>query len=609
MSSDNRGFATLKNLNPEQKRAVEADHRPLLIVAGAGTGKTRTLTSRIIHFIESGIPGGSICAITFTNKAAKEMASRIPPPKRGGGGGGPFIGTFHSLGARILRSEARRLGRGENYVIFDDHDSSQLIKKIAKEEVGKKSDMGPALFIRRISAIKSGKVSLEELRISNDQRDRVAAGIFERYEAVLTRQNAFDFDDLIEKVVVLFKTNPDVLERYRRAYTHLLVDEYQDLNNVQYEFIKLLSGPSGHVSVVGDDQQLIYGWRYANADIFLNFENDWPEAQTVVLEENYRSTGNIIRAASELVTHNKKQKPKTLWTKNDDGSPIEIIEAMNEDGEATLIAERIARLKPTTSHLSPESTAVLYRTNAQSRAIEQALLERGIPYRIFGGIKFYERREVKDVLAALRLALNPRDEVSRERLLKTFSKKIFSALEELLRAADGTRPLALVNTFLKVADYGAYLEKQFVNAAERAENIAELAHFASQFEDLATFIEQVSLLQSTDALRDEDKEGRVVNLMTIHLAKGLEFDCVFVIGCSEGLLPHARALETEAELEEERRLMYVAMTRARRHLHISFYDIPSRFLFEIPPELTEFKSAASEETQLVDDEERYITLD
>ena len=596
-----------KNLNPQQQSAAEAPNKPLLIVAGAGTGKTRTLTSRLIHLIEKGARADKICALTFTNKAAREMLLRIE--KLLARSQKPLISTFHSLGAKILREEAGLLERNSRFVIFDDQDSMSLLRKIVKAAGLKNLDMGPAYFSQKISGIKNGKIALNELRKSESPEDKAIVQVFMRYESDLAKNNAFDFDDLIEKVVKIFKSHPAVLQKYERRFPYLLIDEYQDLNNKQYELIKLLAGKTGNLSVVGDDQQMIYGWRYANLNIFLNFEKDWPGSRVALLEENYRSTQNIITAASTLIQNNKYQKPKNLWTKNPKGGQIKISEVESAEEEATLVTEQIRNSclagRQAKLEIRNYTAAILYRTNAQSRPIEQALLEENIPYQIFGGVRFYERREIKDVLAALRYALNPENEISRDRLAKTFSKTKFLELRENLLRKPELSPLKLIQFFIKASDYFGYLEKNFVNATERKENIAELMTFASKFEDLAIFLEQVSLVQPTDAIA----KNKTVHLMTIHLAKGLEFDRVFVVGCSEGLLPHARSLKDEAELEEERRLMYVAMTRAKKELSLSFYDLPSRFLLELPPELIEFRSSISENSVLEDNEERYITLD
>ena len=633
------------DLNPQQKSAVRAPEKPLLIVAGAGTGKTRTLTSRLLYLIGSGISPRHIVAITFTNKAAKEMAKRVLlstnnefflnerirkfAPHSIFADASPFIGTFHSFGARILRSEARHLGRTPNFVIFDSGDSLQLIKKIMKalgaETRRGSRDRGPVYFAQKISRLKNGIIDASELQHSAT-KDVFALEVFERYERELLKQNAFDFDDLIGKVGDVFREHPEVLEKYRKRFQYVLVDEYQDLNNCQYELIRLLVGDSARISVVGDDQQMIYSFRGSNFNIFLDFENDWPDANVIFLEENYRSTANIIKASSALIRQNTRQKPKNLWTKNEEGTPVKIAEAEDEDVEAEWIAEQVNRLISELVNLNKKiktnqpinqltSIAILYRTNAQSRAIEQALIERSIPYRIFGGLRFYERKEIKDIVAALRLVQNPKDEVSRERLEKNLSKGRFMKFREFIKEGKDVSPQDLTRIFLETTGYLELLERNFPNSDDRKENIAELLNFASGFTELAPFLEQIALLQPADSLQSQ--ESRVkgqeseVHLMTIHLAKGLEFDTVFVAGCNEGILPHGRSLGSEAEIEEERRLMYVAMTRAKKELNLSFYDIPSRFLGELPAELTEFESLNSENQKIldIDSEERYITLD
>lgn len=592
-----------QKLNSRQKEAVHAPDRPLLIVAGAGTGKTKTLTARLIHLIETGTDPASIAALTFTNKAAKEMASRVKAGLPGGLSGEPFIGTLHSFGARLLRKECRALGRTPNFVIYDDHDAFQLIKNILKRGVEpEKLKEGPGYFSDLFSKLKNGLITKEELRDSALPDNRRAVDFFETYENALRANNAFDFDDLIQKVVFLFSNHPEILAKYRAQYRCILVDEYQDLNNTQYELVKHLIGHTKALSVVGDDQQTIYSWRGSNFEIFLNFENDWPESTVVVLDQNYRSSGVIIRAASELIAHNTHQKPKTLWTENAPGALVHLVEAKDEAMEARFVAEHIRSSDPN------ETTAILYRTNAQSRAIEQALLAMNIPYEIYGGIKFYERREVKDVLAALRYVSNRQDSISLERIEKAFTKARFRSFQEFVRTADGMSPTELIGGFLKTTDYFEYIQKNMTNLEERRENIAELIRFSTGFQELAPFLEEITLLQATDTL-NQPLDREPVRLMTVHLAKGLEFDRVFVIGCVEGLLPHARSMQNLAETEEERRLMYVAMTRARRDLTLSFYDVPSRFLSEIPSELMEYTSLVSEDTVFVDDEERYISWD
>ncbi|MEK7546859.1 MAG: UvrD-helicase domain-containing protein [Patescibacteria group bacterium] len=636
------------NLNPQQKLAVQAADKPLLIVAGAGTGKTRTLTGRLAYLMENGVSPNRIVAMTFTNKAAKEMAGRVHnakiantlcecrenfshnsrPVSHHSHYAFPFIGTFHSFGARILRAEAELLGRNGNFVIFDNSDSLQIVKKLFKSESFRNKDSdysGAAEICRKISRIKNGIVSLGSMKNSSPE-DILALKIFRRYEKELQKNNAFDFDDLIEKVVKIFRENSKVLEKYRGRFHHILIDEYQDLNNKQYELVKLLVGASSRISVVGDDQQMIYSFRGSNFQIFLDFEKDWPDANVVLLEENYRSAAKIVKAASALIANNENQKPKTLWTKKEDGAPVKIVETSDEESEADWIAEQIQIMTNDNNDDNKTSVighgrhhganvAVLYRTNAQSRAIEQTLIERGIPYQIFGGLRFYERKEIKDVVAALRYAQNPNDEISRERLEKNIAKGRFSRFRESLDGDNFSSPTELIRDFLDSTDYLELVGRNFLNADERRENIAELLHFASEFKDLPSFLEQITLLQPTDSpsqvFRKKNLGGQAVSLMTIHLAKGLEFDSVFLAGCNEGLLPHNRSLGNGTETEEERRLMYVAMTRAKEELFISFYDIPSRFLGELPQELVEFESLVSggKDFSDLDSEERYITLD
>ncbi len=660
------------NLNPQQKLAVQADDKPLLIVAGAGTGKTSTLTGRLAYLIEKGVRADRILTLTFTNKAAKEMANRVESGIMNDElwnknreknsiihnsqfiihDNRPFIGTFHSLGARILRSEAELAERDRNFVIFDASDSLQIIRKILKTEYKKdeeKEHAGAGDISRQISRLKNDVVSRGEILKSSEDGEFIIK-IFHRYEKELQKNNAFDFDDLIEKVTDIFKKHPGVLRKYRGRFHHILIDEYQDLNNKQYELVKLLVGDSPRISVVGDDQQMIYSFRGSNFQIFLNFEKDWPDANVVLLEENYRSASNIIKAASALISNNVNQKPKTLWTKKEDGAPVKITEAADEEDEAYWIAGQIdlrfknyeLREKPENKNLLNHkskfiipSIAVIYRTNAQSRAIEQELIERGIPYRIYGGLRFYERKEIKDIVAALRYAQNPKDEVSRERLEKNIAKGRFSKFRESLYGDESSAsPADLIHSFLDLTGYLDIVGRNFLNADERTENIAELLHFASEFKDLPSFLEQIALLQPMDAPAATYDKGLITNnkkaqstvighkslvnsyqssvsLMTIHLSKGLEFDNVFIAGCNEGLLPHSRSMSSQNETEEERRLMYVAMTRAKKELYINFYDIPSRFIGEIPQELVEFESIVSGKNNIsdLDDEERYITLD
>lgn len=591
------------NLNSHQKKAVLAKDGPLLIVAGAGTGKTKTLTSRLIYLIKKGIRPENICAITFTNKAAKEMLDRIfKNISNKKNLKNLFIGTFHSLGAKILRLEAPIFGRNKNFVIFDDSDSFTLIKSIIKKNNIKEP---PGFFYDKISEIKNFSPYSKNFLTKDDHKLKLVADVYEIYEKELEKNNAFDFDDLIQKPTLLFKQKIDVLDKYQNKFKYILVDEYQDLNNVQYEMIKLLAGRFKNINVVGDDAQTIYSWRGSNIEIFLSFERDWPKAQIVFLEENYRSTSNILTASQSLISKNIYQYPKNLWTKNPPGELIKIIEVANEDEEAFWVANKIEEIIKEKKH---KSVAILYRINAQSRAIEQILNLKSIPYKIFGGIRFYERKEIKDVLAGLRLIYNHSDLVSLERLKKIFNKKTLLDFLEKTQNKNKDAPLKLIDLFLKTTNYLNYLEKNTSNFEERLQNIEELIHFTSSFDNLEDFLEKVALLQPHDQEGGKNKKS-FLELMTIHLAKGLEFDCVFVLGANEGILPHRLSFKSIYELEEERRLMYVAMTRAKKELFISFYKEPSRFLFDVPKELVEFESLVSEENNLVDNQNRYINLD
>lgn len=602
-------------LNEAQERAARAPAGPLLIVAGAGTGKTSTLVSRMLYLIESGIPPQKICAITFTNKAASEMADRVArykesAPRASGRQNTPYIGTFHSLGAKILRRECRFFGREPNFAIFDDHDSFDLIKKATKSVspaqksennepglVKTKKDEAPAFFAQKIAEIKNGVFMKDKRRveISLEKENQIKI-VFNAYEAALERNNAFDFDDLIQKPNLLFQKNPAALKKYRALFDAVLVDEWQDINPMQYEFVKLLAGGHRNLSVVGDDEQTIYTWRYADIKTFLNFDKDWDGAAVHFLEENYRSTATIVNAAQAVVQNNRFRTPKKLRTSNPEGDRIQLFEAWGENDEAAWVAETISTMQA----INPQGTiGVLYRTNAQSRAVEQALIRRDIPYHIFGGLKFYERREVKDAIAGLRYAANPKDELSAGRLEKNLSRRKFGEFKNAVAAVKDPTPAEILSLFLETFGYFDYLEQNFINADEREENISELAAFAAEFKTLGELLEKISLVQSTDAPSGGNAKkpmrgdtNMIVHLSTIHLAKGLEFGTVFIAGAAEGVLPHIRSMDDENSLEEERRLMYVAMTRARKNLFISFSGMPSRFLSEVPDQ---YLSLASQE--------------
>jgi DNA helicase-2/ATP-dependent DNA helicase PcrA len=620
------------DLSPAQRAAVEYGEGPLLIGAGAGSGKTRTLTQRVIHLINKGIPPGKILTITFTNKAADEIKRRIyaelPPSLTKSL---PFLGTFHSFGARILREEAKKLGRTANFTIFDDNDSLRLLKRVLEKLDLNIASHSAAKVARGVSRIKTECTDLDNL----DEVDKL---IFQTYERDLKKQNAFDFDDLIEKPVRLFESDKAILEKHRSRHSYILIDEFQDINRAEYLLVKLLAGDHRNLNVVGDDNQSIYSFRGADFRNFLDFEKDWPETKVINLGENYRSSGAIVRASYGVIKNNKFQRPKKLWTTNDEGSPIKVIATENPEEEAETIAQQIElgirnyelnevgdRSIIHNSSFTIPSIAVLYRTNAQSRALESALSLTGISYEIYGGLKFYERAEIKDIISAVRYATNPKDEISLNRLRKTFRKIIAEELSKKLPVLGKELTLLeLIGFFINTTDYQRYITEKFENAEERLENVRELLNFAGTFENTSEFLEHIALLQDADSParrtrgnsihhpKNRRAEGAAatnfvhasnkVKLMTIHLAKGLEFDRVFLVGATEGVLPHQRSFKTPEELEEERRLMYVAMTRAKKELTISFYGLASRFLYEMPPELIEFIGLVKENN----DHEIYI---
>lgn len=607
-----------KSLNKSQQEAVDHIGGPLLMAAGAGSGKTKVLTSRLRALIDRGVRPEQIVAITFTNKAADQMRERVfgvGAPKSKGSElptpGMPFIGTFHALGWRILKKELHLTGRRPGFSILDADDSLSLIKKICKAMDLPKERFKPSALMNAVSDIKGELRNSESLTDTNDPFDAVLREVYQRYETELERNNAFDFDDLIEKVVRIFTKYPNVLAKYQEMFSHVLVDEYQDINTSQYRLVQLLAAKHQNISVVGDDAQAIYSFRGADFRNFLNFDRDWPNAKVVKLEQNYRSTKTIITAASALIQNNKIQRPKKLWTENEDGDPIQLVGAEDPDTEGGWVAEEIRKIL----RAHPQaSIAILYRTNAQSRPIEQALISENLPYTIFGGLKFYERKEVKDVVAGLKIALNPDDSLSADRLIKSFGKRLGGRVVEVMRgAAKNLGIIELITAFMREAGYAEFLSDKFQNPQERLENIAELTNFATQFETLEAFLERVSLLASADQpsqplshQADRLPAHSPVTLMTIHIAKGLEFEYVFVVGVNEGVLPHEKSMTRIEEVEEERRLMYVAMTRARKKLYLSFHTYPSRFLHELPNDLIEFLSPTGMMRGLPDEDDMYL---
>jgi DNA helicase-2/ATP-dependent DNA helicase PcrA len=610
---------------------------PLLVVAGAGSGKTRALTHRVAHLIATGdaLPW-EVLAITFTNKAADEMRERLikligPVAER------MWVSTFHAACVRILRSHAHRLGYRRSFTVYDDTDSRRLVEHVLRDLNIDAKKLPP----RQVqAAISSAKAELIDPGPFKEQArsvfERRIADVYVEYQQRLFAASAMDFDDLLLQTVKLFRSFPDVLDSYCERFKHVLVDEYQDTNRAQNEIVLLLGAQHHNVTVVGDSDQAIYGWRSADIRNILEFEETFPDAVVIPLEQNYRSTKTILDAANAVISNNTARVPKELWTSGAPGEPVLKFRAEDEYDEAAWVTSEILRLHDTEG-LAYRDIAVFYRTNAQSRALEEELVREGVAYRVVGGTRFYDRREVKDVLAYLRVLANPSDEVSARRIVnvprrgvgdssvgrlatwaRAQGRSFADALEHAqeagvtaralkgvialcdllaeLRAmqASGVGPGGLVEAVAQRTGYRAELEAiETLEAMARLENIAELEGAASEYDDLDDFLESVALVSDVDELEaDADR----VSLMTLHTAKGLEFPAVFLVGMEDGVFPHLRALDDPIRLEEERRLAYVGITRARRHLYLTHawsrtlwgstsHAIPSRFLSELPDEL------------------------
>jgi DNA helicase-2/ATP-dependent DNA helicase PcrA len=617
----------LSSLNPKQKEAAGTLNGPALVVAGPGSGKTKVLTHRVAYLISQGIAPENILAVTFTNKAAAEMKERIKKlitNSRISGANLPAIGTFHAICARILRREAAKIGYKSDFIIYDEKESLSLVKKIMEEMEISAEKFKPASIQGAISFAKNEFILADDYAAqAKGYWQETVAKIYSAYQQKLKQNNAMDFDDLLAEVVLLFKNKPAIREKYQNTWRFILVDEYQDTNKAQYELINLLAQKSKNIFVVGDFDQAIYAWRGADFRNILNFEKEYPDAKIIVLEENYRSTQNILIAAAKIIQRNLERKEKNLWTKNPEGSPIIIFAGKNEKDESNFIASEIQN-KMREQHFLFSDFAVLYRTNAQSRIIEEAFLKANIPYKIVGSVKFYDRREIKDLLAYLKIIQNPDDSVSLERIINvpprgigklppvqiltaSGKKKIawenFNALlQELRQMAKTSGITALLKSIIKKTGYHDYILKQ-KDGEIRWENIEELFSVTQQYdglpkgEALKKFLEDASLLQTSDEV---ERGKNLVHLMTLHCAKGLEFPIVFIAGCEEGIFPHSKSLIDKTQMEEERRLCYVGMTRAKKNLYFLFADKrllygnivanpPSRFLSDLPEELVEIR--------------------
>lgn len=643
----------LAELNSAQKRAVETTEGPLLIIAGPGSGKTRVITNRVAYLTEvCGISPRRIMAVTFTNKAAREMMERLEK-LLGHTSEALTLGTFHAICARILRQEGKAIGLDSRFVIYDEEDQLNLVKQSLLD-----LNLDPKQYTPRAvqSAIRFAKSQLltpaDYAQQAQSYFDEIVQRVYERYQQLLAHSQGVDFDDLLMRTVQLFNDHPKTLDRYQSRYLHLLVDEFQDTNTTQYTLIRQLAGKYRNVCVVGDPDQSIYRWRFADLRNILSFETDHPDAKVAFLEQNYRSTQTILEVASNIISVNSRCKPKSLWTENEVGVPVAIIETYNEAEEAQLVINEIEKLISEDS-VSPGDCAVMYRVNAQSRALEEAFMRYGVPYKLVGGTRFYQRREIKDIIAYLRLIHNPSDNISLSRIinvpgrgigqrtladLSTWAKaqdvSLYSALKmvaekkaphftprasytltSFFNLIDGfiaksqELPLAdLLDEVLKESGYKEHIFNE-EDGEDRWENILELRTVAREYgepgpgEALAAFLENISLVSDIDEL---DAQANVPTLITLHQAKGLEFPVVFIVGIEEGLLPHQRSLDDPEELEEERRLCYVGVTRAQKRVYLlhtyrrslfgsSSNSKPSRFLKDIPPHLVTTRGLWEEE--------------
>ena len=642
----------LKDLNIEQQEVVTSTEGPLLVLAGAGAGKTKALTHRIAYLIsEKEVNPNKILAITFTNKAAGEMKSRVDTLIKNSKlktQNSPSMGTFHSVCARILRSEAPHLGYPQNFVIFDEDDAKKLLKQVINKLGLSDKKISPSTAKNLISSAKNELIGPKEYATYAESfREQSIIDVYELYQKELEKNEAMDFDDLLMNVVLIFQRFPEVLTKYQNRWQYLLIDEYQDTNHVQYLFAKLLAQRSGNICVVGDDWQSIYSWRGANFQNILDFEKDWPQAKVVRLEKNYRSTKAILAAAQSVIERNERRSDKKIWTDNKAGKPIEVYEAGSEGDEASFVARQMENLVARGYKLS--DMAVFYRTNAQSRAVEEAFLNMRLPYKIVGGVRFYERKEIKDALSWLRVASGANDFIALERSLTTppsgigkltiakirdicdkqnikISQLQNTNLSEILgpKAAYGLADYfgkiqkikskaseslsAGVELAIKTSGLIQYLSDGTFENEERIENLRELLSVVKELEavkeglNLESFLEEVALISDLDNYSETD-EG--ATLMTLHTSKGLEYKVVFIVGLEENIFPHSRSLFEPSELEEERRLFYVGMTRAKELLYLIharrrlyFGGIqnnqPSRFIAEIPAHLLNFANVQSD---------------
>ena len=626
----------LDGLNKEQKEAVLHKEGPCLVLAGAGSGKTKVLTTRIANMINDGIYSGNILAITFTNKAAKEMRDRISNMVENNYA---FVGTFHSFGLRVIRENTEKLGLSSNFTIIDSDDVSSVIKKIMKELDISTKEYSVSYIRNKISFIKNEMLSDSEVdKYLNSPPEKVAVKVYREYEKVLKRNNAVDFDDLLKRPVELFMQNDDILDKYQEKYRYILIDEYQDTNEVQYKLVKLLASKYRNLFVVGDVNQSIYGFRWSNYKNILNFEKDYPDSKSITLNQNYRSTNTILNAANSVIKNNVERKEVNLYSTFGDGVKIKYFRGNDEKDEVKLVIDEIKKLLD--EGYDYNDFAILYRTNAQSRNVEDAILKVNWSYRVVGSYYFYKRKEIKDLLCYLRLISNHQDDVSLERVINVPKRGIgdtsinnlrslardnnecmFKCLSKpkevefkklILELTEDAKDLdltELIDVVLEKSGMKEELEKEHTLEADiRLENLMEFKSITENYQketgtvNLEDFLEDISIVADSS---EHETLDNAVTLMTMHAAKGLEFKVVFLIGMEEGIMPHSMSLNEESELEEERRLCYVGITRAKERLYITnakrrmlfgntSMNPPSRFIREIDSNLIEKEESKTE---------------
>lgn len=626
------------NLNPEQARAVQTTEGPLLIQAGAGSGKTKTLTHRIAYIIASGkAHSANILAVTFTNKAAREMRERVATLLHDNADNRafmPYMGTFHSICVRLLRQDGDYIGVPKTFVIFDESDKLTAIKQACRQLHVDEKATSAKTIAGLISSAKNDLVGIQDYEATaSGPAQKAAARVYPVYQKILKEAAALDFDDLIVRTVRMFENHAEVRAKWQQQFKYVMIDEYQDTNAAQYALVKLLTNERKNIAVVGDDWQSIYSWRGADFRNILRFERDYPNCTVIKLEQNYRSTGSILEAAHAVITKNQQRSDKKLWTASDGGLPVQILQAHNERDEGESIIRRVKTAIDRGGRRYADY-AILYRTNAQSRAIEEAFIRYGIPYKIVGGTRFYDRKEIKDIIAYIRLIFQPEDRVSFERIVNVPTRGVgaksvtsflqwqadssltlqealmqsgqcgvitprarnaLSELSDILQSfreqLEELTPTILIESLVRRIGYLQYLDDGSVQGESRQENVKELISVAKEYQDMGVegFLEEVALMSDLDQV---DTRGDAVTLMTLHAAKGLEFPVVFMTGMEETIFPHSRALYDQPEMEEERRLCYVGMTRAREELYMVSaasrmlygsvqHDPPSRFLSEI----------------------------